>query len=83
MTTTGHNRTLTASDLAPPDAWFKASRSGNGNTCVMVADLTATEHDGVGLHDSKNPEGPALLVSAGAFTSFVASVRGDSLHNAR
>ncbi|MFI1258962.1 DUF397 domain-containing protein [Streptomyces netropsis] len=83
MTTTGHNRTLTASDLAPPDAWFKASFSGNGSTCVMVADLTTTEHDGIGLHDSKNPEGPALLVPTSAFTTFVASVRTGSLGKTR
>ncbi|MCC3767581.1 DUF397 domain-containing protein [Streptomyces sp. UNOC14_S4] len=81
MTINGRTRTFTASDLAPPGAWFKASSSGNANTCVMVANLTATEHDGIGLHDSKNPEGPALLVHISAFTGFVASVRTGSFHS--
>ncbi|MCC2276159.1 DUF397 domain-containing protein [Streptomyces sp. ET3-23] len=79
MTTTGHTRTLTASDLAPPGAWFKSSRSGNSSGCVMVADLTTTAHQGIGLYDSKNPAGPALLVSTRAFTAFVSTIRNDTM----
>ncbi|GGY66599.1 DUF397 domain-containing protein [Streptomyces omiyaensis] len=48
--------------------WRKSSYSGNtGGDCVEVADLSAH----VAVRDSKDPEGPALLATAAAFTAFV------------
>ncbi|GAB2881704.1 DUF397 domain-containing protein [Streptomyces mayteni] len=59
---------------APESAWFKSSYSSeNGTNCVEVADLSCAGR--VGIRDSKNPEGPALLVPAGAFAAFVGMAR--------
>ncbi|MBW1597221.1 DUF397 domain-containing protein [Streptomyces sp. JJ38] len=76
---TAHAHYLTASDLAPAHAWFKAKASGSGNACIMVADLTRTAHHGIGLHDSKNPAGPAMIVPADAFAHFIDGVRDGHL----
>lgn len=51
--------------------WFKSSFSGADKNCVEVAFLA----DGaVGIRDSKNPAGPALVVGSAAWDSFLASV---------
>ncbi|MFI7195390.1 DUF397 domain-containing protein [Nocardia nova] len=42
----------------PTANWFKSRRSGAGKDCVEVAHLT---NGTVGVRDSKNPTGPALL----------------------
>ncbi|MFR9675829.1 DUF397 domain-containing protein [Streptomyces sp. TR02-1] len=63
--------------IAPEGSWFKSSYSGNdGTNCVEVADLTATDHHGVGIRDSKVESGPALVVGPDSFAQFVANVRG-------
>lgn len=53
--------------------WRKSTYSGaqNGN-CLEVLD--GHEH-GVPVRDSKDPHGPALVVSGSAWASFVAAVR--------
>jgi hypothetical protein len=52
--------------------WFKSSYSdGSGNNCVEVADMPGC----VGIRDSKDEEGPALLVPGDAWASFVGLVR--------
>lgn len=52
--------------------WFKSSRSSAGSECVEVAFLT----DGVvGVRDSKNPTGPALVFTPGEWDAFTAGVR--------
>ncbi|MFD5751354.1 DUF397 domain-containing protein [Streptomyces sp. NPDC127033] len=58
--------------------WRKSSYSNSdGGQCVEAAlNLPGT----VPVRDSKNPEGPALLFPAGAFTSFVEALRSDTLH---
>ncbi|MFQ6229836.1 DUF397 domain-containing protein [Nocardia sp. NPDC002869] len=51
--------------------WFKSSFSGADKNCVEVALLA----DGaVGIRDSKNPAGPALVVDPAAWDSFLAAV---------
>ncbi|MDT3398753.1 DUF397 domain-containing protein [Streptomyces sp. B1866] len=68
----------TAPDVAPESAWFKSSYSAeNGTNCVEVADLTATGH--VGIRDSKDRTGPALLVPADQFAAFIAHVRTEGV----
>ncbi|MBH5335074.1 DUF397 domain-containing protein [Streptomyces pactum] len=67
-------RTLMAHDLIDAD-WIKSSYSGNGNNCVEVADLTGAVPAGVGVRDSKDPDGPALVVSADGWSAFVSAVR--------
>ncbi|NYF55823.1 DUF397 domain-containing protein [Micromonospora purpureochromogenes] len=52
--------------------WRKSSRSsGNGGACVEVADNLP---DIVGVRDSKNPTGPALVFAPAAWRAFVARV---------
>ncbi|WP_413753699.1 DUF397 domain-containing protein [Streptomyces sp. R-74717] len=50
-------------------AWRKSSYSGNtGGDCVEVVDGL---HCAVPVRDSKNPEGPVLIVGANAWQTFV------------
>lgn len=61
-----------ALELASEGAWFKSSYSdGTGTNCVEVARLTPA----IGLRDSKNPTGPALLVPPTAWTTFITHIR--------
>nr|WP_199809494.1 DUF397 domain-containing protein [Streptomyces sp. NRRL S-920] len=61
-----------ALDVAPESAWFKSSYSNDtGGNCVEIASLT----EQVGIRDSKDKTGPALVVPADAWSSFVSLVR--------
>lgn len=51
--------------------WFKSSRSTASKDCVEVAFL---ENGEVGVRDSKNPAGPALLFTPGGWDAFTARV---------
>ncbi|MGX1805233.1 DUF397 domain-containing protein [Nocardia sp. NPDC055321] len=51
--------------------WFKSSRSGGSKECVEVAFLGDGD---VGVRDSKNPTGPALAFTPGAWDSFTSDV---------
>ena len=52
--------------------WRKSSRSGNnGGACVEVARLEA----GIGLRDSKNPQGGHLTVPAEAFAALLTHLK--------
>ncbi|NKY57644.1 DUF397 domain-containing protein [Nocardia flavorosea] len=57
-------------------AWFKSSRSASGNDCVEVAHLRSGM---VGVRDSKNPAGPALVFDPGAWDAFTAVISDDNL----
>lgn len=58
-------------DLLSDAGWFKSTYSGADKACVEVAFLG----DGtVGVRDSKNPTGPALVVDPAAWDSFLDSV---------
>ncbi|MGW1465620.1 DUF397 domain-containing protein [Streptomyces sp. NPDC002308] len=63
------NRTLDLSIAA----WRKSTFSDGGDTnCLEVAD----DFPGlVPIRDSKNPTGPALLISAPAWSAFIQDVR--------
>ncbi|GAB2690032.1 DUF397 domain-containing protein [Nocardia thraciensis] len=52
--------------------WFKSSRSAGGKECVEVAHLDAGM---VGVRDSKNPTGPALVFTPGEWDAFTTGVR--------
>ncbi|WKX70399.1 DUF397 domain-containing protein [Streptomyces sp. XD-27] len=62
--------------MCPPEhesaAWRKSSYSGQGGNCLEVAD---NFRDVVPVRDSKDPHGPALVFSAGSWSSFVAAVK--------
>lgn len=61
-----------STDAAPESAWFKSTYSQEqAQSCVEIAELPAE----IGIRDSKDKSGPALLVSPAAFASFVDSVR--------
>ncbi|MBE1537658.1 DUF397 domain-containing protein [Actinomadura algeriensis] len=48
--------------------WRKARRSNDqGNECVELASLP----DGVGVRDSKDPDGPKLVLDRSAFRALV------------
>jgi hypothetical protein len=51
--------------------WFKSSRSSASKDCVEVAFL---DEGLVGVRDSKNPSGPALVFSPGEWDAFTAGV---------
>jgi hypothetical protein len=53
--------------------WRKSTRSGNGgNSCVEVAKNLP---DVVGVRDSKDRSGPALVFARQAWTAFMAGVK--------
>ncbi|NKY85810.1 DUF397 domain-containing protein [Nocardia veterana] len=52
--------------------WFKSSRSDATRDCVEVAFLDSGL---VGVRDSKNPNGPALVFTPGEWDAFTAGVR--------
>lgn len=63
-----------AADL-PGARWFKSSYSGGDqSTCVEVADVRPATGR-IAVRDSKNTEGPALLLTPAQFTALVNDVR--------
>jgi hypothetical protein len=51
--------------------WQRSSHSTAANNCVETARLASGR---LAVRDSKDPSGPALLFSAGAWTDFVRAV---------
>ncbi|NNH72547.1 DUF397 domain-containing protein [Nocardia uniformis] len=51
--------------------WFKSTRSDAAKECVEVAFVTG----GVGVRDSKDPSGPALIFSPVEWDTFTAGMR--------
>ncbi|SDM83514.1 protein of unknown function [Streptomyces sp. cf386] len=67
-------------DLLAGASWRKSSYSNpDGGQCLEVADNLPTPL--VPVRDSKNPDGPALILPATAWASFVTAVRHDELPN--
>ncbi|WP_307190386.1 DUF397 domain-containing protein [Actinomadura hibisca] len=56
-------------------AWRKSVRSDAGQGCVEVAPLPGT----VGVRDSKNPDGGALVLSHSTWTLIMAGVKDGRL----
>ncbi|MBP5869116.1 DUF397 domain-containing protein [Streptomyces sp. LBUM 1486] len=56
--------------------WIKSSHSGdNGGNCIEVApDIPGL----VPVRDSKNPDGPVLVINRSAWLSFIDAVRSES-----
>lgn len=59
--------------------WRKSSYSGGSQNCVEVAGGLP---GAVGVRDSKDPAGPALAVSPGAWRAFTAAVKGGEFDHA-
>ncbi|MFF7590108.1 DUF397 domain-containing protein [Kitasatospora purpeofusca] len=53
--------------------WYKSSYSAQANECVEVQQPALS---GMAVRDSKDPEGPALVFGAAAWSSFLAGVKG-------
>ncbi|UGT70532.1 DUF397 domain-containing protein [Nocardia gipuzkoensis] len=51
--------------------WFKSRRSGPSKDCVEVAFLGGGH---VGMRDSKNPSGPALVFTPSEWDAFTAGL---------
>ena len=56
-------------------AWRRSSRSSDTANCVEVAAAGSA----VGVRDSKDPDGPVLVLPATAWTHFVTAIRSDQL----
>ncbi|MEU5404012.1 DUF397 domain-containing protein [Streptomyces sp. NPDC005963] len=62
---------MRAPESAPKHTWKKSSHSDSqGGACVEIASLT----NQVGIRDSKNKQGPALLVPTTTWNTFVAFI---------
>ncbi|GHG81197.1 DUF397 domain-containing protein [Streptomyces griseocarneus] len=59
-------------------AWLKSSHSNAGQNCVEVAGPSA-RCARVGVRDSKHSNGPALVVPATAWASFIHEVQAERL----
>ncbi|GAA3229773.1 DUF397 domain-containing protein [Actinocorallia longicatena] len=53
--------------------WRKSTHSGSGDQCVEVA---ALPEGGRAIRDSKNPDGPMLMINRSEFTKFVQGLHG-------
>jgi hypothetical protein len=70
VTETPRRRTLHIPELNGA-AWFKSSYSGAEQACVEVADIRGAVYGAIAVRDSKNPKGPALLITPEVFARFV------------
>ncbi|MFE1959823.1 DUF397 domain-containing protein [Streptomyces sp. NPDC059479] len=60
---------MTTSDALTGAQWFKSTYSNDDNgMCVEGARLTG---GAMAVRDSKDPEGPAFVLTGGAWTAFV------------
>jgi hypothetical protein len=59
--------------------WFKSSRSKESTACVEIAHLDSGT---VGVRDSKDPTGPALVFSPAEWDAFTTDVGRGALDRA-
>ena len=59
--------------------WFKSSRSSGTKECVEAAHL---DKGFVGVRDSKNPAGPALVFAPGKWDAFLTTAKSGEFDRA-
>lgn len=59
--------------------WFKSTRSGGKQDCVEAAHLDSGM---VGVRDSKNPNGPALIFTPGEWDAFLHGAKNSEFDRA-
>jgi hypothetical protein len=61
--------------------WRKSSHSGTdvGTECVEVAGLHGHMRRVIGVRDSKNPDGPVLILNNDDFRALLARVSADAV----
>jgi hypothetical protein len=61
--------------------WRKSSHSGiqNESDCIEVAELPGRTKRVIGVRDSKNPDGPMLILNCDDFRTLLARVRADAV----
>ncbi|WP_280458762.1 DUF397 domain-containing protein [Nocardia carnea] len=59
--------------------WFKSSKSSGDGNCVEVAFL---DRETVGVRDSKDPTGPALVFGAAEWSGFLTGLSGTGFGDA-
>lgn len=65
---------MSTTDLSSA-TWRKSTRSNGQMSCVEVADLDGGHRV---VRDSKNPTGPALVVTAAEWAAFITGLRAMS-----
>ena len=62
--------------------WRKSSHSGtqDESECVEVARLRGRTKRVIGVRDSKNPDGPVLILNTDDFRTLIDQVRGDAVN---
>ncbi|KJS58114.1 DUF397 domain-containing protein [Streptomyces rubellomurinus] len=58
--------------------WYKSSYSAQATECVETGRVVSS---GMAVRDSKDPNGPALLFPAAAWSSFVTSIKTGEFPN--
>jgi hypothetical protein len=60
----------------PTVQWRKSGHSGHeGGACVEVADLIPA----IAVRDSKDPDGPKIIIDRAAFTALTSTIRAGAL----
>ncbi|GLW09667.1 transcriptional regulator [Microtetraspora sp. NBRC 13810] len=63
---------MTNIDELSDAVWRKSARSNNGGNCVEIAELSSGR---IGMRDSKDPHGTALIFTSGEWQTFVAGIK--------
>ena len=75
MTSIGRERGEPSTELSRA-VWRKSTYSGGNGSCVEIADLGAT----VAVRDSKDPDGPKLILGLNEWGTFARSLKSGTHH---
>lgn len=66
---------MSNSDIAAASAWRTSSHSGPNGNCVQA---TGLRHGFVAVRDSKQPQGPVLVLSAGRWRRLLGTITAEA-----